>query len=266
MSLIDIGANLTHEGFRHDLDAVLERAAVAGVGQIVVTGTSEAGSAAAIDLARRYPGRLFATAGVHPHDSSKCGPNTLSKLRSLAAEPEVVALGECGLDYNRNYSPQPDQDYWFEAQLELAAELGLPVFLHERDAHDKFIALLRRYRSRLSRAVVHCFTGTLAQALAYLDLDLHLGVTGWICDERRGTHLLEVVRQVPLERLMLETDAPYLLPRSIRPLPAGRRNEPAYLPWVVDAVARAQGRSAEQVAAATAATAASFFNLPATGA
>jgi TatD DNase family protein len=204
---------------------------------------------------------LYATAGVHPHDAASFGEHALGELRALAADPTVRALGECGLDYNRNFSPRPAQLHAFEAQLELAAQLELPVFLHDREAHEDMLALLKRYRDRIPGVVVHCFTGERHELHAYLDLDLHIGITGWICDERRGLHLRELVRDIPAGRLMLETDAPYLLPRTLRPAPAGRRNEPAFLPAVLDAVAQSTGRPADEVAGETTRAARAFFGI-----
>jgi TatD DNase family protein len=262
--IVDIGANLGNKAFREDLDAVLARAADAGVAAIVATGTSVAGSPRAWEIAERERARsprLFATAGIHPHDASHYGPDALVALRELCARREVVAVGECGLDFDRNFSPRDAQLRCFEAQLELAAELQMPVFLHERAAHADFATLLEKHRSRLPRAVVHCFTGT-GEALArYLDLDLHIGITGWICDERRGTHLRELVGRIPKERLMIETDAPFIMPRDIRPKPKSNRNEPALLPHVLRAVAAARAESAEDLARSTTETACAFFEL-----
>ncbi len=191
----------------------------------IITGTNERASEAASAIARTRPGVLFATAGVHPHNAKECTPRTLATLRALWASAEVVAIGECGLDFNRNFSPPPAQEKWFDEQLALAVDLGAPVFLHERDAHLRFVAIVREHWARLRGGVVHCFTGTWEEARAYLDLGLDLGITGWICDERRGLHLREVVARVPLDRLMVETDAPFLTPRDLRPRP--QRNEPA---------------------------------------
>jgi TatD DNase family protein len=262
--MIDIGANLTSKNFQRDLPAVIERAAAAGVHTLVVTGTSLAVSRAAADLAQR-PARaaLYATAGVHPHHAVEATGDWLATLRALAGRPRVVALGECGLDFNRDYSPRPDQLRCFRAQLELAAELRLPVFLHERDAHDAFTGILREHRASLAGAVVHCFTGTRAQLEAYLSLDLHIGITGWVCDERRGRDLIACVPAIPAGRLMIETDAPYLLPRNMPSPPRDRRNEPAFLPHVLNAVAAARGEAPATTAAATTATARAFFGLPA---
>jgi TatD DNase family protein len=206
---------------------------------------------------------LRATAGVHPHHARECGEDTIPALRELAKHPCVAALGECGLDFNRNYSPHPDQEKWFAAQLELACELGKPLFLHSRDAHPRFAQILRAHRERLPRAVAHCFTGGSDELRANLDLGLYIGITGWICDERRGRHLVELVREIPPDRLLVETDAPYLTPRDLHPEPRARRNEPAFLPHIVRAVARALGRPAEEVAAETARNARVFFGLSA---
>jgi TatD DNase family protein len=262
--LIDIGVNLTSKAFRSDLPQVIARARQAGVAQMVVTGTRLEASWEARELAARHPGVLASTAGVHPHHArewNEGASGTASQLRVLLAHPEVVAVGECGLDFDRNFSPPADQRRAFAAQLALAAELRKPVFLHERSAHADFAAILREHRAALPRAVVHCFTGDRASLETYLELDLHIGITGWICDERRGQHLLELVRLLPPGRLMVETDAPYLLPRGITPPPAARRNEPAFLPHVLLRVAQALGQPAEQVAAATTATAREFFGL-----
>jgi TatD DNase family protein len=262
MQLIDIGANLTHESFRHDLDAVLERAWGAGVSQLVVTGASARGAEEALALARAHPGLLFATAGVHPHHAADYNADTEALLASLLREPEVLAQGECGLDYFRDYSPRSAQRFAFERQIELAIGAGKPLFLHQRDAHQDFIAILKPIRDRLAAAVVHCFTDERRALYDCLDLDLHIGITGWICDERRGAHLRELVHEIPATRLMLETDCPYLLPRDLSPKPAHRRNEPMYLPHIAAAVAQARTESLTELAAATSATARAFFALP----
>ncbi|WP_426701233.1 TatD family hydrolase [Rhodanobacter sp. Col0626] len=263
MQLLDIGANLTHESFHHDLDAVLQRAHAHGVYRMVVTGASREGSRHAVALAEAHPDILSATAGVHPHHAIDYDDATDRLLRELAQHPSVCAMGETGLDYNRNYSPRDVQLQVFERQLRIAAELQIPLFLHQRDAHADFIALLRRYRDQIPGAVVHCFTDTGEALRDYLELDCHIGITGWICDERRGTHLRELVRMIPANRLMLETDAPYLLPRTVRPQPAHRRNEPMYLKHICEEVARDRGETVEVTAANSTATAEAFFGLSA---
>lgn len=259
MELIDIGINLAHDSFDADRDAVLARAREAGVVQMVVTGSSEESTAKALMLARAHPGTLFATAGVHPHHAADLTIEALPALEAAAREIDVVAVGECGLDYFRDFSPRDLQRRGFAWQLEIAARLGKPVFLHQRDAHDDFVAILREHG--VKRGVAHCFTAGEKERDAYLELGLHIGITGWINDERRGQHLRAVVKGIPADRLMIETDAPYLLPRDIRPTPKTRRNEPHWLPYVARAVAAARGESAEDVARASTATARSFFGM-----
>ncbi len=259
--VVDIGVNLTHRSFDRDRDAVITRAVAAGVTTLVITGTSVPDSQRAAELARHA--QSFATAGVHPHHAKDCDTHTIEALRVLAADPAVVAIGECGLDFNRDLSPRDVQERWFEAQLELAAEVALPVFLHERDASERMIAILTKHRARLVGGVVHCFTGTRAAVERYLALDLHIGITGWICDERRGASLVDAAGAIPLDRLMVETDGPFLLPRAyLPPSPKpldGRRNEPAFLPAVVAGIARATGRDELEIATESTRTARRFF-------
>jgi len=260
-ALIDIGINLAHDSYDHDRDAAIARAHAAGVVQMVVTGATLAGSVRALALAREHPGRLFATAGVHPHHAAELDAASLEALAELARIPEVVAVGECGLDYLRNFSPRAAQQRAFHRQLELAAQVGKPVFLHQRDAHDDFIAILREHATNW-HGVAHCFTGSAEELECYLQLGLAIGITGWICDERRGAHLAALMPQVPAERLLLETDGPYLLPRDLTPKPASRRNEPAYLPHVAAAVARARGETVASLARSSTAAARALFALP----
>jgi TatD DNase family protein len=260
MELIDIGVNLAHDSFDAERDAVLQRAAQAGIGQMIVTGSSEESTRKAIELSATHRRLLFATAGVHPHHAADCTPDSVIALTKLAHDDHVVAVGECGLDYFRDLSPRDLQRRAFGWQLEIAAATGKPVFLHQRDAHDDFIAILREHR--VSRGVAHCFTGNEKERDAYLELGLHIGITGWINDERRGLHLREVVKGIPADRLLIETDAPYLLPRDIKPAPKTRRNEPCYLPYVLRAIASARGESPESVAAGSTAAARDLFSLP----
>jgi len=202
---------------------------------------------------------------VHPHLAKQWQDDSYTELKALAENNKVAAIGEAGLDYNRNYSTPEQQRNAFEAQLKLAAELGMPIFLHERDAHENFARILSDYRDKLSKVVVHCFTGSAEQLEKYLDLDCHIGITGWICDERRGQHLHDSIKHIPANRLMIETDAPYLLPRDLPkdkyPKPDGRRNEPAYLPHILATVAKCRNQSVEQTAAETTLTAKEFFSI-----
>ena len=264
MQLVDIGVNLTHPTFAQSPRAVLDRAYAAGVAQLVLTGTSLNESEAALELCRELDEgqhRLFCTAGVHPHDASQWTSESTSRLKALLAEPEVRAVGECGLDFNRDLSPRGQQERALEEQLQLAVESGLPVFLHERDANERLVKILKPFRDQLSAAVVHCFTGEKRALYSYLDLDLHIGITGWICDERRGTHLHPLMGDIPATRLMLESDAPYLLPRTLRPKPKGGQNEPAFLPEVLREVARHRNVSELELAETTTECARSFFRI-----
>lgn len=259
--LVDIGANLTHDSFDADRDEILQRARDAGVTRMVVTGASARGSTDAAALAEANPGVLWATAGVHPHHASSYDEATDELLRELTKKDSVVAVGECGLDYFRNFSPREAQLSAFRAQLEIASETGMPVFLHQRDAHDDFVEVLEPMLKRLSRAVAHCFTGEHESLREYLAMGLWIGVTGWICDERRGRHLHDIVPVIPDDRLLIETDAPYLLPRTLQPKPKTRRNEPAFLPEILRVVAEARGQTEEHVARITTDNAVTFFGL-----
>jgi TatD DNase family protein len=261
IDLIDIGANLTHDSFADDRDAVIQRASDAGVNRMVLTGSSAQGSRDAVNLAESRPGKLFATAGVHPHHASDYTDDVHSTLAELAVHDAVVAVGECGLDYFRNFSPQDQQRDAFRRQLGLAAETGLPVFLHQRDAHDDFLKILEPAMGEVSRAVAHCFTGGADELRAYLDLGLFIGITGWVCDERRGENLKKIIGQIPLDRLMIETDSPYLLPRTLKPKPKTRRNEPMHLREVLRVVADEMGIAEDMLAQATTENAERFFSI-----
>jgi TatD DNase family protein len=260
--LIDIGANLTHDSFDRDLAEILDRAAAAGVTRLIVTGTSLEASHKAVRLAETRPGSLFATAGLHPHHASDFDADYRAGLQQLANGPHVVAVGECGLDYFRAFSPRDAQAEAFVAQLGIAAEIGKPVFLHQRDAHQDFVAILADHLPQISGGVAHCFTGGPAELGEILELGLYVGITGWICDDRRGAALRDAVRQLPLERLLLETDAPYLLPRDLPQKPSGRRNEPAFLPHILAVVAHYMQQPADVLAEASAHNAEQLFALP----
>jgi len=246
--MIDIGLNLTSTQFKYDINEVIENALNAGVENMIVTGTNIEKSLTAQQLTIQYPDCLYATAGIHPHDAKLYSQESLKQLAALLTMPRVVAIGECGLDYNRNFSSRSDQLSCFEAQLELAVELKMPVFLHQREAHKDFIRLIKKYRTGLSDGVAHCFTGGQAELESYLELELSIGITGWLCDERRGKSLQQCVDLIPENKIMVETDAPYLFPRDLK-LPDDEslhgkkkkkkysRNEPQYLPHIVKTLA-----------------------------
>ncbi|RUO76780.1 TatD family hydrolase [Pseudidiomarina taiwanensis] len=231
----DAGVNLTHPRLAHDVTGYIERAVSAGVERILVIGTSVAESQAAVALCEQFPEHLWATVGVHPHDAAAVSSDYLSILRDLAQHHQVRAIGECGLDYHRNFSPPAKQREVFAAQLELAAELSMPVYLHEREALADQLALLKSVGADIPRILVHCFTGSVTQLHAYRELDAYIGITGWVCDERRGQDLQQALPAIPANRLLLETDAPFLLPRTIRPRP--RDNHSEFLPAIAATVA-----------------------------
>jgi TatD DNase family protein len=263
MELVDIGCNLTHDSFDGDRDAVLQRARDAGVAQMIVTGASADGSRAALELAHRHPGELYATAGVHPHRAAEFDDDSEALLRELSGRDGVVAVGETGLDYFRDFSPRDVQREVFQRQLQIGVDAGLPLFLHMRDAHGDFHAILGEFRDRLADVVVHCFTGSREEMCDYLDLDCHIGITGWICDERRGTHMKDFLHDIPANRLLVETDAPYLKPRNLRPRVKTHRNEPQWLPWIVGTLAAVRGENPGYVAERTTENARRFFRIPA---
>lgn len=260
-TLVDIGANIAHNSFDEDRADMMQRAAAAGVNRIIVTGSCDASNVRAAELAEQSPGVLYSTAGVHPHHAADYDDNSDALIRSLIQKQGVVAVGECGLDYFRNFSPREAQLEAFRRQLEIAKESGLPVFLHQRDAHDDFVEMLEPALPELSRAVAHCFTGEGESLREYIAMGLYIGITGWVCDERRGKHLHDIVSIIPDDKLLIETDAPYLLPRTVRPKPKSRRNEPMYLPEIVRVIAEARGQSEEHIANISTANAERFFAL-----
>lgn len=260
-SLVDIGANLAHDSFDADRAAMMQRAAAAGVARMIVTGSCDQSNVRAAELARQSPGVLYSTAGVHPHHASDYTNASDTLIRDLISKDVVVAVGECGLDYFRDFSPRDDQRESFRRQIAIAEDSGLPLFLHQRDAHDDFVKILQPALGNISRAVAHCFTGDEAALRDYISMGLYIGITGWICDERRGKHLHEIASIIPEDRLLIETDAPYLIPRTLRPKPETRRNEPANLPEVLRVLAEARGQSGEHVARITTENALRFFAI-----
>jgi TatD DNase family protein len=261
MKIIDIGINLMHRSFNDDREQVVRSAAEAGISPLIITGTSEKSSVLAAKYASQYPGKLYSTAGVHPHDAKSCTPYTIRNLEKLARKDCVVAIGECGLDYNRDFSPRDVQRKYFETQIELACKTGLPLFLHERDAFEDFYKILESYRKDISNMVVHCFTGRKEELQKYLELGCYIGITGWICDERRGKHLIDLVKLIPQDRLMIETDAPFLTPRNLDERPKDGRNEPRYLVHILDELAYHLDEEIEDLAEQTYKNTKRFFNI-----
>lgn len=258
---IDIGVNLTDSSFDKDREAIISHAFDNNVQQMIITGTTVEESEQAIALCQQHPDKLYCTVGVHPHYAKDHSAPSLDHLKALYNESCVVAVGETGLDFNRNFSSPEQQILCFEKQLEFACETGLPLFLHERDAHTKQLEMLKSHRDDFSAAVAHCFTGSKQELYNYLDLDLYIGITGWICDERRGKELQTLVGDIPADRLMLETDAPYLIPRDLKPKPKSRRNLPANLPHIATKVAELRSTSVQQLQQQVFSNTQGFFRL-----
>ena len=275
MKLIDTGINLMDSSYDRDREEVIKAAAEAGVSPLIITASGEQGSLKAALFAGRYnaanPGALYTKAGVHPHEAKNCGNDTMDFLRQLIREKSgkgpmgpgagIVAVGECGLDYNRDFSPRDVQRRWFVKQAELAGEFSLPLFLHERDAFADFSIILGEYIKSVPAAVVHCFTGTGDELDYYLSLGCYIGITGWICDERRGRHLRELVRNIPPDRLMLETDGPYLLPRDLPLKIKNKRNEPKFLPHIAETIGRLLDKDPKKLAKETFENSRRFFGI-----
>ena len=260
-ALVDIGVNLGDKAFDKDRDDVVERALEAGLTTMILTGTTLEESRQTLKLAEQYSDYCFTTAGIHPHYAKDATEQHFAELADMYELEKVVAVGETGLDFNRDFSPRPVQEQVFEKQIELAIDKGLPLFCHERDASKRFADIVKAYRDDVCDLVVHCFTADKESLYRYLDLDVHIGITGWVCDERRGLHLHPLLKDIPANRFMVETDCPYLLPRTLKPKPKSRRNEPAFLVEVVKTIAEQTGKIVEQVAAETTATAKAFFRI-----
>jgi len=260
--LIDIGVNLTNSRFDKDRDSVIARAKCAEITAMLVTGTNIAESHKASTLCQKYPNYLFCTAGVHPHDADNVTSDYLEQLRALASNNEVKAIGECGLDFNRNFSKPAQQEKVFTEQLVLASELGLPVFLHQRDAFDKWMNILSPFLNDLPFAISHCFTGSESELKQCLENDVYIGITGWICDVKRGQGLRDIVRHIPLDKLLIETDAPYLTPKNIKPRPKSSRNEPSYLPYIVNVLSECMSVSESAIIEHSTNNAKLVFGLP----
>jgi TatD DNase family protein len=257
---IDIGINLMHRSFIPDRENVIRSAAAVGVFPLIITGTSLRSSETAADYAARHKD-IYSTAGVHPHDAKTCDGQTIENLRRLCKKPQVLAVGECGLDYDLDFSPRDVQRKWFDEQIQLAVEENMPLFLHERAAFVDFTKILAAHREVCGRAVVHCFTGTRDELRTYLDLGCYIGITGWICDQRRGMGLRDIVKFIPADKLMIETDGPFLLPHNLSEHPAENRNEPRFLPHIAPEIAACRGETVDGLAEATTANTKRFFGI-----
>ena len=257
--MIDIGANLTNKSFARDLADVIARARTSGLTKVLVTGTDVLTSQKALELTSTDSEFLQSTAGVHPHHAGEVVEDWIDELTELAAHDNVVAIGETGLDFYRNLSSREDQVRVFETQLQLAAKLDLPVFVHDRDSDSGTLRCLEDHAR--TPVVVHCFTGSRALLQDYLERGCYIGITGWVCDPQRGDELRRMVSDIPDDRLLIETDAPYLLPKNMREKPRNRRNEPAFLKYVVQQLAITRGQSDEEIRRLTTENAIRLFRI-----
>ncbi len=254
IELIDTHAHLNlTDSYKKDLEEVIQRAKEAGVSKIINVGIDLKTSIRALELAYQYQG-LYATAGIHPHEVRKVTEETYATLRALLQDQKMVAVGEIGLDYAKEYSPRAQQQEHFLRQLTLAKELRLPVVIHSRDASPDIMNLLKQELPE--RFVFHCYAGSVEEAREILDLGGYISITG-IVTFPKAENIRRIVRFVPLDRLMVETDCPFLTPVPHR----GKRNEPAFVKFVAEAVAQVKGISLEECAQQTTENARRFFRL-----
>lgn len=258
MKLFDSHCHMDDRAYEEDLDSIIRRANAAGVEKMMAVGINKDSSLQSVHLAERWPG-VFASVGVHPHDAEDCSEATLDFLKDLARNPNVKAWGEIGLDYNRMYSPRADQEKWFIRQIEIAGELNLPIIFHERESDGRFLGILNTFKNMRMEGVVHCFTGTESELKQYIRLGLYIGITGIITIKGRGASLRQLVAGIPIEQILVETDAPYLTPTPERN--RTRRNEPAFVKSVLMKLAEVRGEDPERLAEVIWENSCRLFNL-----
>ncbi|RVT44378.1 hydrolase TatD [Rheinheimera sediminis] len=241
----DAGVNLFSDRFNNDRDAVVQNARNNQVSELLLISSDAAESKLNADYCLSHSA-LYCTAGVHPHYAGAVSSDWQHQIQLLLQSPTVVAVGECGLDFDRNFSAPEQQIQVFETQLQLASQYKKPAYLHERAAFSTQIALLQQCSALTG--IAHCFTGDTNQLKAYLDLGLYIGITGWLCDNNRGQSLMDAISYLPLDRLILETDAPFLLPKTMLNKPKSRRNEPQFLTEIATQVSSLTGHSLVDIA------------------
>jgi TatD DNase family protein len=236
-NLFDIACNFSSDRFESDLNEVIKRAKNNNVTKFLLVSASLKDAEKVNKIYQDNKDSCFLTIGAHPHHANEFNSSSPSEMKRLIEVYKPHSVGETGLDFFRNISSYEEQVFAFEEQIQIAIETNLPLFLHQRDAHDDFLKIISKYKNDISKAVVHCFTGTQEELDDYLELGFHIGLTGWICDERRNIDLRKSLKNIPLDKLMIETDCPYLIPRNLSNKPKNNRNEPAYLPHIANEIA-----------------------------
>ena len=257
--IADIACNFTSDRFDNDLEEVINPAIVNNITKFGLICSRLSDIDKLLEIYNRYSKDMFFTIGVHPHHANEINEEYLKKLKEVINNNNPHAIGETGLDFFRNLSTYEEQIFAFEEQIKIAIDTNKPLFLHQRDSHDDFIKILRKYSSDINKSVVHCFTGTKEQLNDYLELDCYIGVTGWICDAKRNVELRKTIKNIPLERLMIETDCPYLIPKNLEEKPKNNRNEPTYLNHIANEVATLTKKDINDIREKTYKTSLSFF-------
>ncbi|MBT3548423.1 MAG: TatD family hydrolase [Gammaproteobacteria bacterium] len=260
LGLIDIGANITHPQLYNQLDKVVENMRSKGISKAIITSSNLGDTRTALDIIKAYPDFFYTTVGYHPHNSKDFSHDDIDLIIKYTKNNKVLAIGECGLDYYREYSSKDDQLFCFEEQLEVAKAIRLPIFLHEREAHKDFVNTLKKHILDINKSVVHCFTGTKDELKTYLDMGCYIGITGWITDLSRGEHLHHMIKYIPEDKLMIETDAPYLTPKNI-PFKTNGVNEPSHLNYVAQCVAECLNKDISYIKEITISNTKRFFSI-----
>ena len=260
MGLIDIGANLTHPELYNQLDKIVENIKTADIKKVIITSSNLGDTKTTLNIINLYPDLFYTTVGFHPHNAKDFSLEDVDKIHDYGKDKNIVAIGECGLDYYREYSTKEQQIYCFEEQLSIAESLELPLFLHERHAHKDFSKILKSHINKIKNSVVHCFTGTKNELKTYLDMGCYIGITGWISDTNRGKHLHDLLEYIPEDRLMIETDSPYLIPHNL-PFKHNGINEPSFLNFVAQTIAECLNKDINTIKEVTYRNTKRFFSI-----
>ena len=244
--LIDIGANLSHPQLYDQLEKIVNNIISSETQSVIITSSNLEDTIIALDIINKYPDLFHTTVGYHPHNAKDFKSEHFDLIDNYCKQKEIVAIGECGLDYYREYSSVDEQMFCFEKHLMIAKKNDMPIFLHERKAHKDFVSILKKYKDNINKAVVHCFTGDKSELKSYIDMDCYIGITGWISDLSRGKHLHDIIKYIPKDRLMIETDSPYLMPKNV-PIKNNGINEPSYLIYVAETIAECLNKDVNYV-------------------